>query len=159
MGLYTRDCDNEMTFYNRQSMTVLGETDAKCVNTPHPYQDKNVVAEHHIREQEVLKEGKIQDYPSEEYVDHHGNKKILHLIKVPLMDAGPKPLVLSIVEDITERRQQEEKISRMNSILSAILQNAPIGLYARCDMLCNERPSPAPGGRSSKPITNYAFRT
>ncbi len=131
LGLYTRDCDNEMTFYNRQSMTVLGETDAKCVNTPHPYQDKNVVAEHHIREQEVLKEGKIQDYPSEEYVDHHGNKKILHLIKVPLMDAGPKPLVLSIVEDITERRQQEEKISRMNSILSAILQNAPIGLYAR----------------------------
>ena len=50
-----------------------------------------MVAEHHIREQEVLKEGKIQDYPSEEYVDHHGNKKILHLIKVPLMDAGPNP--------------------------------------------------------------------
>lgn len=47
------------------------------------------------------------------------------------MDAGPKPLVLSIVEDVTERRRQEKEIARANSFLSAIVQNAPIGLYAR----------------------------
>ncbi len=131
LGLYTRDCDNQMTFFNRQSMTVLGETDVKCVNTPHPHQDSNIVQSHYTREQQVLKEGKIKDYPEEVYVDHDGNEKILHLIKVPLMDAGPKPLVLSIVEDVTERRRQEKEIARANSFLSAIVQNAPIGLYAR----------------------------
>ena len=131
LGLYTRDCDHKMTFFNRQSMAVLGETDIKCVNTPHPHQDPHVVANNRLREEMVLKEGKIKDYPEEVYVDHDGNEKILHLIKVPLMDAGPKPLVLSIVEDITDRRRQEKEIARANSFLTAIVQNAPIGLYAR----------------------------
>lgn len=131
LGLYTRDCDNQMTFFNRQSMKVLGETDVKCVNSPHPHQDKDVVSFHHTREQQVLSEGKIKDYPEEPYVDHAGNEKILHMIKVPLMDAGPKPLVLTIVEDITDRRRQEKEVARANSFLSAIVQNAPIGLYAR----------------------------
>ena len=131
LGLYTRDCDHKMTFFNRQSMAVLGETDIKCVNTPHPHQDPHVVENNRLREEMVLKEGKIKDYPEEVYVDHDGNEKILHLIKVPLMDAGPKPLVLSIVEDITSRRMQEKEIARANSFLTAIVQNAPIGLYAR----------------------------
>ncbi len=131
LGLYTRDCDYKMTFFNRQSMSVLGETDVKCVNTPHPYQDPDVVKNNRLREAQVLKEGKIKDYPDESYVDHDGNEKILHLIKVPLTDAGPKPLVLSIVDDITSRRKQEKEIARANSFLSAIVQNAPIGLYAR----------------------------
>ena len=34
-----------------------------------------------------------------------------------------------------------------------------ISTTSSCDMLCNERPSPAPGGRSSKLIINYALRT
>lgn len=131
LGLYTRDCDHKMTFFNRQSMAVLGETDIKCVNTPHPHQDPHMVENNRLREEMVLKEGKIKDYPEEVYVDHDGNEKILHLIKVPLMDAGPKPLVLSIVEDITDRRRQEKEIARANSFLTAIVQNAPIGLYAR----------------------------
>ena len=131
LGLYTRDCDNQMTFFNRQSMKVLGETDVKCVNSPHPHQDKDIVSFHRRREQQVLSEGKIKDYPDERYVDHEGNEKILHMIKVPLMDAGPKPLVLTIVEDITDRRRQEKEVARANSFLSAIVQNAPIGLYAR----------------------------
>ena len=131
LGLYTRDCDNQMTFFNRQSMKVLGETDVKCVNTPHPHQNTEDVEFHRSREQQVLKEGKIKDYPDEVYVDHDGNEKILHMIKIPLTDAGPKPLVLTIVEDITDRYRQEKEIRRANSFLSAIVQNAPIGLYAR----------------------------
>ena len=131
LGLYTRDCDNEMTFFNRKSMEVLGETDVKCVNKPHPHQNSQDVDFHRMREEQVLREGKIKEFPQEEYIDHEGNKKILHLIKIPLMDAGPKPLVLSIVEDITERMGQQQEVSRANSFLTAILQNAPIGLYVR----------------------------
>ncbi len=131
LGLYTRDCDGEMTFFNKQSMRVLGESDIKCVNEAHPYQDKDIVKQNSVREQEVLAGGVIRDYPNEPYTDHAGKEHILHLIKVPLMDAGPKPLVLSIVEDVTETRRQEKEIARANSFLAAILQNAPIGLYAR----------------------------
>ena len=131
LGLYTRDCDNQVTFYNRQSLKVLNEKDEENVSKAHAYQTQKDTDRHHNREQEILREGKIKDYPEEEYTDSLGNKKILHLRKVPLMDAGPKPLVLSIVEDITEKLTQEKEIKRVNTLLTAIVQNAPIGLYAR----------------------------
>ncbi len=131
LGLYTRDCDNKVTFYNRQSLQVLNEKNEENVSKAHAYQTKKDTDRHHSREQEILREGKIKDYPEEEYTDSMGNKKILHLRKVPLMDAGPKPLVLSIVEDITDKLAQEKEIKRVNTLLSAIVQNAPIGLYAR----------------------------
>ncbi len=131
LGLYTRDCDGKVTFYNRQSLKVLNEKDEANVSRAHAYQTKQDTDMHHTREQEILHEGKIKDYPEEEYTDSQGNKKILHLRKVPLMDAGPKPLVLSIVEDITEHLKQEREVKRVNTLLTTIVQNAPVGLYAR----------------------------
>lgn len=131
LGLYTRDCDDKVTFYNRQSLKVLNEKDERNVSRAHAYQTQKDTDMHHSRELEILREGKIKDYPEEEYTDSVGNKKILHLRKVPLLNAGPKPLVLSIVEDITEKLKQEKEIKRVNTLLSTIVQNAPIGLYAR----------------------------
>ncbi len=131
LGLYTRDCDNQVTFYNRQSLKVLNEKDEENVSRAHAYQTQQDTDRHHSRELDILREGKIKDFPAEEYIDSAGNKKILHLRKVPLMDAGPKPLVLSIVEDITESLNKENEIKRINTLLTAIVQNAPVGLYAR----------------------------
>lgn len=132
LGLYTRDCDAKITFFNKQSMQVLGETSAYRTDHPHAYQGEEVV-EYEQREKQILKEGKTYEYPEEVYMDSSGKKKIVHMIKVPLMDAGPKPLVLTIVEDVTKRREQEQEIQRVNGFLSAIVQNAPIALYARAE--------------------------
>ena len=131
LGLYTRDCDSKMTFFNKQSMQVLNECDPKHTDQPHEYQTAEVINSHHQREQQILRDGKACDYPEEVYIDSSGNEKIIHMIKVPLFDAGPKPLVLTIVEDITARCRQEREIRRVNGFLTGILQNAPIGLYAR----------------------------
>ena len=131
LGLYTRDCDGKMTYFNSQSMKVLNEKDSSLTDHPHAFQNQDKIKFHRQREAEILKEGKPYESPEEVYVDSSGNEKILHLIKVPLMDAGPKPLVLSMVEDITKRHQQEQEVQRVNRFLSAIVQNAPIGLYAR----------------------------
>lgn len=131
LGLYTRDCDSKMTFFNKQSMQVLNEYDPKNTDHPHQFQDEETIQSHRRREQQILQDGKICDYPEEVYVDASGNEKIIHMIKVPLFEAGPKPLVLTIVEDITVRCQQEREVRRVNGFLTGILQNAPIGLYAR----------------------------
>lgn len=131
LGLYTRDCDNQITFYNRQSLKVLNEKNEANVSRAHAFQTQADTEQHRSREHEILRDGKIRDFPAEEYVDSMGNKKVLHLRKVPLMDAGPKPLVLSIVEDITESLNQENEIKRINTLLTAIVQHAPVGLYAR----------------------------
>ena len=132
LGLYTRDCDAKITFFNKQSMDILNETSPYRTDHPHAYQGEEVV-EYEQREKQILKEGKTYEYPEEVYVDSSGNKKIIHMIKVPLMEAGPKPLVLTIVEDVTKRHEQEREIHRVNSFLSAIVQNAPIALYARAE--------------------------
>lgn len=131
LGLYTRDCDAKMTFFNKQSMQVLNEQDSKKVDSPHQYQTEELINSHRQREQQILRDGKVCDFPEEVYIDSYGKEKIIHMIKVPLLDAGPKPLVLTIVEDVTARRQQEQEVRRVNSFLTGILQNAPIGLYAR----------------------------
>ena len=131
LGLYTRDCDGKMIYFNPQSLKILNEKDTNLTDKPHAFQNQDKIKFHRERENQILKDGKPFESPKEVYVDSSGNEKILHLIKVPLMDAGPKPLVLSIVEDITKRTQQEQEIQRVNHFLSAIVQNAPIGLYAR----------------------------
>lgn len=131
LGLYTRDCDYQMTYYNRQSVNIFNETDEKNVSRAHAYQNQEDSKKHRAREREILQEGRVVDYPEEEYVDSSGNKRVLHLRKVPLMDAGPKPLVLSIVEDITEDVKRKREINRVNKLLAAVVQNVPMGLYAR----------------------------
>ena len=131
LGLYKRDIDGNMTFFNRQSLKTLNEKDEKSVNRAHTYQTLEQVKANRLREQEILREGEVKDFPEEEYVDSQGNKRILHLRKVPLMDAGPKPLVLSIVEDITENIHRSQEVKRANNLLTAVVQNIPLGLYAR----------------------------
>jgi len=131
LGLYTRDNKGVMTYFNKQSMKVLNEADPTRTDKPHALQSEDQVEFHRVREAQILQEGKRRDFPEEIYTDAEGNKIILHMIKVPLWDAGPNPVVLTIVEDITARRLQEKEIKRVNGLLSAILQNAPMGLYAR----------------------------
>lgn len=134
LGLYTRNIDGVMTFYNKQSQEVFSETEPKCVNSPHPKQDLATVRHYAERERQIIEEGVLRDYPDEIYVDRNGKEKLIHMIKVPLKHAGPEPLVLSIVEDVTTKREQEREIAKANSFLSAIVDNAPIGLYARTKM-------------------------
>ena len=131
LGIYTRTADGVMTFFNKQSQEVLSETEPKCVNTPHPKQDAAVVRMYAERERKILEEGKLRDFPNEVYVDRDGREKMIHIIKVPLRHAGPEPLVLSIVEDVTKKLEQEREIVTANNFLSSIVNNVPIGLYVR----------------------------
>ncbi|MCQ2410465.1 MAG: PAS domain S-box protein, partial [Elusimicrobiaceae bacterium] len=132
LGVYTRDCDTKVTFINRQGLQILGEQPA-TLEKKHDQQTQEESDSYIQREQSILKDGKTYECPAEEYVDSSGKKRAVHVIKVPLTDAGPKPLVLTIVDDITKRQQQEREIKRVNSMLSAIVQNAPIALYARAE--------------------------
>lgn len=131
VGLYTRTADRRMTFFNKQSQIIFNEVQPRFANSPHAKQTRELIDAYHDREQEILRTGKVQEYPDEVYVDRAGNTRIIHMIKVPLTKTGPEPMVLSIAEDVTERRKQEKEIVRMNKLLQAIVDNAPIGLYAR----------------------------
>lgn len=132
LGLYTRDCDKKVTFINKQGLSILNET-PDSLEEKHECQTQEESDSYNDRERQILREGKTYEYPGEVYVDSSGKKRTVHIIKVPLFDAGPKPLVLTIIEDITKRLAQEQEIQRVNSFFSAVVQNAPIALYARAE--------------------------
>ena len=133
LGIYTRTADYEVTYFNNQSLSVLGLMNPKYVTNLHPDQSGEDRKKYVERERQIIAEGVLKDFPNEVFVNEQGQEKILHMIKIPLMQAGPEPLVLTIVEDVTKRREQEREIAAANDFLSAIIENAPVGLYARTE--------------------------
>ena len=131
LGIYTRSADDKVTYFNKQSLDMLGQMDPKYVDDPHPNQSTDLVEGYFSRERQIIAEGVLKDFPDEVFVDEKGNEKIIHMIKIPLMQAGAEPMVLTILEDVTKRREQEREIVAANDLLSAIIENAPVGLYAR----------------------------
>lgn len=132
LGIYARDEKNNLMFYNKASAFVFDEP-AQTVEHSHAFQELSQAKEIDEREQRILQEGKKCEFPEEEYTDAAGHKHILRLIKIPIKSTGITPLVLSVVEDVTHVRNQEREMRRVNSILSAIVHNMPIGLYARAE--------------------------
>ena len=131
LGMYTRTPQGEMTFFNKQARDIFSEVNLKYSNVPNPKQDPSIVQQYAIREKQALEEGRIIDSPDEIYIDSNGNEKVLHVIKVPIKYPGLEPVILTLVEDVTIKREQEREITKANSFLAAIIDNAPIGLYAR----------------------------
>ncbi len=133
LGIYVRDELQRIIYLNKTASQLLTEFDTTTGNTGSSFNDlqqnKTVAA----REKKVWLDGKACEFPEEEYTDNLGNKKILRLCKVPLKEDPSRQLVLSIVEDVTQERQQQKESKRINSILSAIVHNMPIGLYARTE--------------------------
>jgi PAS domain S-box-containing protein len=63
------------------------------------------------KDREVLAKGALVDIPEETIHTRTRGPRILHTKKIPIPDAEGKPLfLLGISEDITERKQSEEKI-------------------------------------------------
>ena len=64
------------------------------------------------RDREVLASGKQLDIPEEPIHTRTKGVRILHTKKLPILDASNQPLyLLGISEDITERKQAEERLS------------------------------------------------
>ena len=131
LGVYTRTGAGKMVYANKQSDEILGDEDPAYGDTRHPKQTEDMVENYKSREIQIIADGQTREYPAESYIDSRGQERIIHIIKIPLYQAGPEPLVLTIVDDITKRHQQEKEIKRMNAFLSAVLDNVPVSLYAR----------------------------
>lgn len=65
------------------------------------------------KDREVLRAGKIVDIPEERIATRHKGERILHTVKIPLLDAqGCPQYLLGISEDITDRIVAEQERQR-----------------------------------------------
>ena len=72
------------------------------------------------KDREVLRKGKLVEIPEEEIDTRLKGKRILHTKKIPILNAdGSAQFLLGISEDITERKQSEEKNLRLATIVDS----------------------------------------
>ncbi len=87
------------------------------------------------KDREVLRNGKHVEIPEEEISTCFKGKRTLHTKKIPILGADGNPrFLLGISEDITERKQSEEKNLRLATIVDssddAIISNTLDGIIA-----------------------------
>ncbi|TAK03146.1 MAG: PAS domain S-box protein [Candidatus Manganitrophaceae bacterium] len=70
------------------------------------------------KDRQVLRAGYLVDIPEEPIQSRDRGTRILHTQKIPLYDPEGRPLyLLGISEDITERKQAEEEMKKLNAQL------------------------------------------
>jgi len=75
------------------------------------------------KDREVLRGGQLVDIPEESILTRHKGTRILHTIKIPLLDtAGQPKFLLGISEDITERKRVEEEKRRVEEAERQVME-------------------------------------
>ena len=86
----------------------------------------------HARDREALASGRLQETPEEPIHTRHLGVRILHTLKVPILDAEGKPqYLMGISEDITERKRAEEEANRNHAFLDSVVENIPIMIFVK----------------------------
>ena len=82
------------------------------------------------KDREVLASGEIVDIPEEPIERRDGVTRLLHTMKVPILDeAGQARHLLGISEDITERLTAEREMAQLRLETEQILAAARIGIF------------------------------
>jgi PAS domain S-box-containing protein len=71
------------------------------------------------KDKEALALGREVDIPEETLHAHDGSVRILHAKKIPILDESGRPrYLLTMSEDVTERKKKEHEIERLNAALA-----------------------------------------
>ena len=86
----------------------------------------------HDRDREALANRTPAGDPKEPIHTRHMGIRILHTLKVPILDPDGKPqYLMGISEDITERKHAEEEAKSTQAFLDSVIQNIPIMIFVK----------------------------
>ena len=84
------------------------------------------------KDREALTRGRLVDTPEEPVHTRHKGVRILHTLKVPILDAEGRPQYLvGLSEDVTERKRAEEEASRTRAFLDSVIENIPLFVFVK----------------------------
>ena len=127
LAIYARDNEGNMIFRNKKSGEIHGYQFGEL-----PNETKEQVEFYKQREQGIFKGKKPVVLGEEEYTGNDGKTRILRAVKAPIYDQKNNPLmVVTISEDVTEKRKQELEVLHTKNFLNDIIDNLPVALYAK----------------------------
>lgn len=129
LALYVRDKKGKVMMCNNAAKEILGleETgrNLKAFDSAALKQDLE-------EDKEVLLSGFVRRSESFAFKDASGEVRSAHILKAPIKDeSGESNTVLTLFEDITNRKKQEDDILRDRNLLQTILDHAPMAIYTR----------------------------
>lgn len=127
LAIYARDNEGNMIFRNKKSGEIHGYQFGEL-----PNETKEQIEFYKQREQNIFKGKKPVILGEEEYTGNDGKTRLLRAVKAPIYDQKNKPLmVVTISEDVTEKRKQELEVLHAKNFLNDIIDNLPVALYAK----------------------------
>ena len=125
--------DLRFVSWNRAGQELAGYSNEEIIGkTDYDFFPKDQAEFFIAKDREALAGGKRVDIPEEPMATRHKGRRILHTIKVPVMDGEGKPqYLLGISEDITERKRAEEEAKNTQAFLDSVVENIPIMIFVK----------------------------
>lgn len=125
--------DLKWVLWNRAGEETVGyPREAMLGKTDHDFFPREEADFFHARDRTALSGGRLVETPEEPIHTRHKGVRILHTLKVPILDAEGKPQYLvGISDDITERKQAEEEAKNTQVFLDSVVENIPIMIFVK----------------------------
>ena len=124
--------DHMFIRFNRAGEELLGWTRQDLLGkTDHDFYPKEEADFFHAKDKETLRSGHLVDIAEEPITTKARGKRWLHTKKIPVYDERGAPLyLLGISEDITARKEAEERLHALERELAAVVRDAQEAIVA-----------------------------